>query len=67
MWAVSVNIEYTRDEYTGSKGLPTFYLDETVQGIRDEAGAIEVATRIVDGTGYLQQNGAVLHIDVIRL
>lgn len=55
MYAIQAQIEYqTRDKrgrvWTGTRQIPTFYLDENVQGFLSEAGAIDVA-RLILGTG----------------
>lgn len=34
--------------WSGAISLPTFYLDETVQGITDEAHAVRIARTIID-------------------
>ena len=39
--------------WKGSHQLPTFYLDETVQGITDELHAVRIAHQILDPMGIL--------------
>lgn len=68
MYAISVQIEHqSSDGYIGSTGLPTFYLDENVQGFTSEDGACRVAAQIVDPIGYLDGNGDVVHITAVRI
>ena len=48
MYAITANYEHTTpDGYTGSRQIPTFYLDEHVQGIVDEAHAVNIARDIL--------------------
>ena len=48
MYAIHVIVTYvTNDGWEGVRPLPTFYLDETVQGILNSDGAIKVARRIL--------------------
>lgn len=53
MYAITVNVSYTQRgsdgvPWDGGYGLPTFYLDESVQGIVTEDGAKTVAMGIVN-------------------
>lgn len=51
MYAITAQIETEKDSWTGSRQVPTFFLDENVQGFMDEAGAVRVATEIIRATG----------------
>jgi hypothetical protein len=49
MWAIQARlIRFHGQELEGARDLPTFYLDERVQGILTEAHAVEVARTIID-------------------
>jgi hypothetical protein len=50
MWAIQARVIrfHGRELTAGSRDLPTFYLDERVQGIQTERHAIEVARMIID-------------------
>jgi hypothetical protein len=53
MYAITAQVEtYDTDAnaitWRGSRQLPTFYLDENVQGIRDERHATRIARQILD-------------------
>jgi hypothetical protein len=50
MYAISAVIVSPRD-WIGTKQIPTFYLDENVQGITDVAHAERIATSIIRATG----------------
>jgi hypothetical protein len=50
MYAITAYIESPR-EWIGTKSIPTFFLDENVQGITDEAHAVRIATSIIRATG----------------
>jgi hypothetical protein len=39
--------------WRGSRQIPTFYLDENVQGITDESHAVKIARAIIDPLGTL--------------
>ena len=48
MYAVQASFSHkTSDGYTGTRYSPIFYLDENVQGIRDEAHARQIALDII--------------------
>ena len=48
MYAVTVTMGGRRGSWSVSRTLPTFYLDENVQGIVDESHAWRIALDIVD-------------------
>lgn len=48
MYAIQATFSHTTsDGFTGVRTTPTFYLDENVQGIRDEAHARQIALDII--------------------
>ena len=47
MYAVQATVETVRGVWTGMKQIPTFYLDESVQGIVSEEHAQRVALDIL--------------------
>lgn len=52
VYAISARIERTTpDGWTGVRHLPTFYLDENVQGLLSEESACRVARAILDPYG----------------
>jgi hypothetical protein len=54
---------YTTDDtgaFTGSRQIPTFYLDPAVQGITDENHARKIACEIIDPMGNLVLN---IHVE----
>jgi hypothetical protein len=54
MYAVQAQVHIeNKDGWSGSHQVPTFYLDENVQGFLDEDGAKRVARRIIDPMGTL--------------
>ena len=54
MYAVQAQVHIKRDDgWEGSHQVPTFYLDENVQGFLDEDGAKRVARRVIDPMGSL--------------
>jgi hypothetical protein len=68
MYAITVQIEHTTSGgYTTSVGIPTFYLDENVQGFTDEDGAVRIAAKIIDPIGYLDDHDDILHITAVKL
>jgi hypothetical protein len=48
MYAVQARIVREQDGWTSTTHLPTFYLDERVQGILDEDHAARIARSILD-------------------
>lgn len=52
MYAIHATISHKTDSgYTGSRQIPTFYLDERVQGIVDEDHAARIASDIINPLG----------------
>jgi hypothetical protein len=56
MYAIQAQIEIHDAPWTRSRQIPTFYLDENIQGILDEDGAVRIALEILDPTGNLQES-----------
>lgn len=55
-YAITATVEYRQvSGWSGSRQVPTFYLDSDVQGITDTAGAERIARDIVTGAGLLDQ------------
>lgn len=53
MYAITAQIQtYEQDgnarAWSGSRQIPTFYLDENVQGITDTGHAVRIARQIID-------------------
>lgn len=47
-YAITAQYEHTTpDGYTGSRQIPTFYLDDRVQGIMSEQHAVSIARDIL--------------------
>lgn len=62
MYAIQVQLESKSGEWTTSRQLPTFYLNENVQGIMSEQAAIEIAKAIVpSGPGF------VVHVSAVKV
>ena len=53
MYAVSVQVITHDGDYSGSKSVPTFYLDSTVQGITGPEHAADVARDVVNPLGTI--------------
>lgn len=53
MWCIQAQILIDQEGWLGSRQIPTFYLNENIQGILNEAGAINVATQILNPFGLL--------------
>lgn len=64
MYGVTATVETRDGEYTGMRQIPTFFLDEDVQGIVSEEGAVKVALNILSAIGT---NGATFHITAVKL
>lgn len=47
MWAITATIDYVSGEWRGSKQVPTFFLDERVQGIVSRDHAKRIAAEIL--------------------
>lgn len=63
LWAVTAQVSPLRDDgFSGSRQVPTFYLDPAVQGILSEQGAQDVARQVLtaaNATGDVE-----LHVHV---
>ena len=66
MYQIQGQIVYQDGEWEGSVGIPTFFLDEDIQGIVNVSHALEIAANVVDPlrkskeihlTGYNQSTG----------
>lgn len=64
MYAVQCTIETSNGDYRGVRQLPTFYLDERVQGITDEGHAARIARDIILPVG---QEATLLHVTAVKL
>jgi hypothetical protein len=53
VYAVHVQVVTHAGDYTGSRAVPTFYLDSRVQGITGREGAARVAAGIVNPLGLI--------------
>jgi hypothetical protein len=58
MYAITAQVlTYDTDEHAvmwrGSWQIPTFYLDESVQGITDERHAVRIARQVIDPLSVL--------------
>jgi hypothetical protein len=48
MWQITASVEIAMiDGWTSTRDLPIFYLDENVQGITQENGAVKVAENLI--------------------
>lgn len=65
MYAVTATVETEgKGGYSGIRQIPTFYLDESVQGILDERQAENVAWHILSAAGT---NRTTFHITAVKL
>ena len=64
MYAVQATVETVRGVWTGMRQIPTFYLDESVQGIVSEEHAKTVALDVLSAAGT---NGATFHITAVKV
>lgn len=62
LYAITANVSRERDGWSGSRQIPTFYLDENVQGIMSEAGARNIAQTIIDPYNEHTVNMTVLRV-----
>lgn len=68
MYAITAQIEHTTaDGWTGSTGVPTFYLDERVQGILNSEDAINVAREILNAREREEMFGQRVHISAVKV
>jgi len=56
MWAIYAVVGRWQEDGFHNRSVPTFYLDENVQGIVSEEHAIEIATEVVNPFGDLECN-----------
>lgn len=64
MYAITATVTHINNEgWTGTRQVPTFYLDERVQGIRSEGEAAQVARRIINPLGQDLE----LHVCAVRV
>jgi hypothetical protein len=64
LYAITAQILTTGKEFSGSRQVPTFYLDSGTQGIRDTQHAIEIAKQVIDPMGTLY---AKIHAEPVKL
>ena len=66
MYAVTVNAEFSLPKLKSSwhRTIPTFFLDENVQFIKDELHAERIALDVLNPFGF---EGVKYHICVVRL
>lgn len=50
--------------WTGTRGVPTFFLDADIQGITSAEHAYTVAVRVIDPLGQIP--GARIHLSIVR-
>lgn len=62
MYAITATFTRQEGEWSSTRQVPTFYLDERVQGILNEAGAVKVARTIVDPLGQYE-----VHITAVKV
>lgn len=70
MWAVSAHVETVRighgaTQWHGTVDVPTFYLDERVQGIMTSHHAENVARQIIDPLNTIPRDR--LHISTVKV
>jgi hypothetical protein len=53
MYVITAQVLTENDSFTGSRQIPTFYLDSAVQGITDAGHATDIAKEIIDPAGTL--------------
>ena len=51
LYAITAQVHSRQGEWTGSRQIPTFYLDSSVQGITSPDHALVIATMILDPFG----------------
>lgn len=56
MFSIHATIEVKDAPWTKTRQVPTFYLDETVQGITGKDHAEELALEVLDPTGNLRES-----------
>jgi hypothetical protein len=70
MYAITATVETVKigsgdTEWHGSVQVPTFYLDENVQGIIHEAHAASIARRVIDPLDVIPADR--IHITAVRV
>lgn len=69
MWAVSARItthgKDSAGKWTGTREVPTFYLDDHVQMFTDEAGAVNVASAVINPLGTIPADD--IHVSAVKL
>jgi len=67
-WAIAAQIEYTDDRgWTCSRSVPTFYLNEDVQGILNEDDAVNIAREVIDATGLAGKHNGHLYVTAVKV
>lgn len=70
LWAVTAQVSFTveregwRSEWSGSRQVPTFYLDPSVQGITDAEHATRIARDILETAGPIDDEETTYSITV---
>lgn len=62
MYAITASVHTQQGEWKGVRHLPTFYLDENVQGIVSEEHAAKIARDIINPLGTVT-----MHVEVFAL
>lgn len=70
LWAIQATVTSgVRDTkgnvWSGTRQIPTFYLNPVVQGIENETQAIIVARDVLDNLGHYAENGVDLNISAV--
>ena len=53
LYIITAQVLTESGEYSGSRQVPTFYLDAALQGITDAEHAKDIAKHVIDPTGRL--------------
>jgi len=65
LWLIQAQAVHERDDsWTGSTGVPTFYLDPDIQGILTAEHACRVAMKIINPFGLLKVYVSAIALDV---
>lgn len=68
MYGISATRTFRVGESTSTAQVPTFYLDENVQGIMSEEHAVKVALAILTlGVSMADRDGVEFHITAVKL
>jgi len=54
LYVITAQVLTSENGYTGSRQVPSFYLDSALQGITDAAHATDIAKTIIDPMGSLE-------------